>query len=244
MTDSAAIAKLEERDRQLAEIRSHAPEAAGPTKLSIVLAQAEAAGEWMYDDAEYMREEARAQVRHRRELLAEAAPEITLEDFDRLALCTEELTYSMRAVRAWAQRLTTDSPGAPRRMLVLLGGKGCGKSVAASWLLARVRGRFITCERLRVLSGSYAPLDRAESDAVSRAKLLVLDEAGAEKGDARADVLRLLNRRQNGQLTIITSNLDEPTFRAWLDERALSRVIQLGNIWTVTGDDMRLRGVT
>jgi DNA replication protein DnaC len=106
-----------------------------------------------------------------------------------------------------------------------------------------VRGRFVTSERYRVLCGSYAAPDRAESDAVARAKLLVLDEAGAEKGDVSADILRLLNRRQAGQLTIITSNLDEAAFRAWLDERALSRLMQLGHIWTVTGNDMRLSEV-
>lgn len=203
--------------------------------------RAESASQWLYDDADYLREEARARVRLRRDLLAEAAPEITLEDCERIALGTELLTNAMKAVRAWTHALTAPSgQSSPRRVLVMLGGKGCGKSVAASWLLARERGRFITSERFRVLSGSYAPLDRAESDAVGRAKLLVLDEAGAEKGDVKADVLRLLNRRQSGQLTIITSNLDERAFRTWLDERALSRIMQIGNIWTVTGDDMRM----
>lgn len=209
--------------------------------LSRAIADARSASEVMYDEAAEARDRARDARAARASLLDEAAPKITAEDIKRLVQGAEEPTHATRIVKAWWSRLASGDPAFGARVLVLLGGTGCGKSVAACWALSRERGRFVTVERLLMIARSRSPLHLAEHDAVMRAKVLVLDEAGAEQNQeaSRAIVLDLLNSRQRGELTIITSNLDDLAFRSWLDERALSRVMQIGRIVRVIGPDMR-----
>jgi len=210
--------------------------------LGRAIGEAFAASEEFYDEAAVAREAALDAARHRRACLDEAAPDITAEDFARLVRDVADPSMALRTVRKWWEKVHDPAGGFPFRVLVLVGGTGCGKTVAGSWALARERGRCVTVERLLLIARSRSPLHLAEIDAVARAKLLLLDEAGAEHDPiaARAVVLELLNRRQRGQLTILTSNLDEPGFRSWLDERALSRVMQIGKIVTCTGPDLRL----
>lgn len=211
--------------------------------LQGVIAEAIEATEWRYDDAEFEREEKRAATRARRALLDEASPAIALEDLEMLARGTEESTPAMHIVKTWWQRLMLPTAAVRRRMLVLLGGTGCGKTVGAAWALTREPGRYVTTERLLLIARSRRPEHLAEYDAVLRTRVLVLDEAGAEHDTVaiRAIVLDVLNRRQAGQYTIITSNLNAVAFRAWLDERALSRLMQGGHVQVVAGADMRLR---
>jgi len=143
--------------------------------LSKAIDDARAASEVLYDEAAELRDRERDARAHRHALLEEAAPSVTTEDLVRLRLGTEEPTHALRVVRAWWGRL--EDPGFATRVLVLLGGTGCGKTVAASWALSRERGRYITTERLLLVARSRRPEHLAEYDATMRAKARVVTQA-------------------------------------------------------------------
>lgn len=129
-------------------------------------------------------------------------------------------TEPVEVARAW--RATRSG------VLVLSGTVGCGKSVAAAWLLDHnVRSEQVPLvgmepiERTTRLSGAWvaaAALVEASDFApefwrpLRRVELLVVDEAGAERLDAKGRALgnftELLRRRyDDGRRTVVTTNL-------------------------------------
>lgn len=210
------------------------------------LAEAQAAIEWMYDPRELEAEKRRGEVRARLDQLREAGPNIRDEDYEMLAREREEITHAMKLVRFWYMRAVAPPPHATpqRRMLVLLGGKAIGKTVAASWVFTQHRGKAIASEELQRMWNSHRPEHLAEMAAIDRAKVVLLDEVGAESDQARtkAAVLSFIDRRQHGgKLTILTGNLTKAAFASWLDERAHSRLVQIGSVWMAEGEDLRAR---
>lgn len=128
-------------------------------------------------------------------------------------------TPAIEAAKAWR---STEAG-----LLVLAGTVGCGKSVAAGWLLAhnvrvetvRVDGAPVDLTSTR--SGRWisaaalveaSDFDREFWTPFRKAALLVVDEAGAErldgKGRATANFAELLRRRyDDGKRTVVTTNL-------------------------------------
>jgi len=137
-----------------------------------------------------------------------------------LAECAFFETPAVVAARAW--RATSSG------VLVLAGPVGCGKSVAGAWLLENnTRTETLRCEGMEPieqttkLSGRWvaaAALVEASDFSVEfwsplrRAHLLVVDEAGAERLDAKGRAVgnfsELVRRRYDaGRRTVVTTNL-------------------------------------
>lgn len=113
----------------------------------------------------------------------------------------------------------------PRTLLVLAGGTGCGKTVAAcvgldSWVLVeggtlRRAGRFAKAIDL-VRAGTF---DGEFWDELTDASVLVIDDLGTEpldeKGWALANLAALIDQRYDAcRKTILTTNLDVSRFKA------------------------------
>jgi DNA replication protein DnaC len=158
-----------------------------------------------------------------------------------------EPTRALCAVRAWLAR-----PVAPP-VLVLSGGTGTGKSVAAAWALAENRtGIWRTAAQLcRTFAASFG--DQYEDQELCfTAGLLVADDVGAELERERermgATLVELLEHRKRSaryMRTIISTNLNRAAFeRRYASERLLSRMAREAGVvaWVETKDaDLRRR---
>lgn len=128
-------------------------------------------------------------------------------------------------------------------ILVLSGLPGCGKTFAACTAIDSEGGRFA-----KVAAVVSKPFDRAYQDDLADAKLLVLDDLGAEWVDgkqfSRAVLWNLLERRRDeAKKTILTTNLDRDGFRATYGSEAgrrlLSRMNEGGQFYVSAAKDMR-----
>jgi len=128
--------------------------------------------------------------------------------------------------------------------LLLLGGPGTGKTHLACAILAKVihaghTGLFLTVSAaLRIIRDAYSPRgQRSETEALAlltAVDLLVLDEVGVAIGNAstrRAMLFDVLNDRY-GEMrpTILIGNLTTTELKAYLGERIMERLMDLGSI--------------
>lgn len=142
--------------------------------------------------------------------------------------------------------------------LVLWGGTGAGKSVAAAYWLTRCarvqihtaelgsswqwdgRTKFATVFDLQRKARSFDPKDKAWMDDVLHCRALVLDDLGQEAGDLRAQVSEVIfERHRQGRLTCITTNLAPDAFGARYDDRNVSRILQGGAFLDCGSSDLR-----
>ena len=160
------------------------------------------------------------------------------------------------------------------KALVLLGGVGCGKSLAAAWAIAN---NLVAYEVFRYRTGDLPtdwrfrsaffvqaqdlawPRDAFEDTlpVLKRAKncsLLVVDDCGTENGDGERGLDAVLRVRLDGEgrRTILTSNLPEGSektkpatgFRGRYGRRLLSRILGSGRIAICAGPDLRQVSMT
>lgn len=140
--------------------------------------------------------------------------------------------------------------------LLLLGGAGTGKTVAAATVLREARvsygsgryaysseaGLFVktnTLARALFTGDTGGILDRAR-----RVPWLVVDEVGAEYADQGgrwvAELEDLLDvRHEARRRTVLTSNLDAEELRARVGDRVRSRIAGAGRIALVGREDLR-----
>lgn len=166
-----------------------------------------------------------------------AVPDRVLEDVwhERLAN-----PGPLRVVDAW---LATDAP-----CLVLLGGTGIGKTVAAlHGSLRHADGsRFV---RATDLGAAVKPtLDERKLGARElsprHVEYLILDDLGVEQATPRFSeaLFAVVDSRQSpSRRTVITSNLSRADFRARYDARVISRLNEMARVVDVPGADMRAR---
>lgn len=144
-------------------------------------------------------------------------------------------TTAVEAARAWKFSQAT--------LLVLAGDVGTGKSLAAAWALwdrlvmstpKNPWGQKIAPDvRLWIAAPHLARLT-AWSDEVAeceRSPLLVLDDLGEEEASPKSIAILsslITTRMANGLPTIITTNLDQKTFRDRYGERIIDRIRQSG----------------
>ena len=140
---------------------------------------------------------------------------------------------------------------------MLLGGPGTGKTHLACAILARVihaghTGLFLTVSAaLRIIRDAFSPRgQRSETEALAlltAVDLLVLDEVGVAIGNAatrRAMLFDVLNERY-GEMrpTILIGNLTSAELDAYLGERIMERLMDLGSIMVpFTWSSHRRRG--
>lgn len=185
--------------------------------------------------------ERRVAMNARRERLDRAKPAIT--DQDELDIIHDRLrsTHALRVVHRWITLAFRGGGAQVPRFLVLAGERGLGKTVAAAWAIANEVGMYVTAGEARRLRGSYNAQDADELRRLQHTRLLVLDDLGAERQDEGSEELlfELVNARQKGCYTLITTNLDEPTLRARYGDRAVDRVAHQGGIVALTGENLR-----
>lgn len=173
---------------------------------------------------------------------------IEAECLKRVVLGTLDATHAFRIVDKWVDvhEGLVPAKSFPGVVLLLLGGPGCGKTAAAAHAIARIGGRQIQSEALAKLYASKAWTHEQQLEALKRCRLVVLDDFGTEREEwrevAKSAIAWLVDGRQdNGRLTIITSNLpDEEKLYALLDERTVSRLVQVGRLLRCKGKDLRV----
>jgi DNA replication protein DnaC len=128
-----------------------------------------------------------------------------------------------------------------RGFVVLIGGVGCGKTVAAAeWLLGRKWGLWVSAIRL----ARWPRYDDAEVRKLTMAHSLVIDDLGREFLDEKGSFLALFDelvdeRHQASRPTVATANMTAEAFVARYGERTVSRIRQAGAVVNVDGADMR-----
>jgi hypothetical protein len=157
-------------------------------------------------------------------------------------------TQALRNVVGWENKRSTGTYAFA--VLVLLGLKGIGKTVAGAWLLAgHGPGLYTTAEQLRASFDSKLERERELYYRALKARVLFVDELGREKDAVTADAMLfdvVNNRRgragRSGQLwTLLAGNLSDEDFRKRYDGSTVDRIEQLGVIVKVEGDNLRGR---
>jgi DNA replication protein DnaC len=190
--------------------------------------------------------EAALQARYARQRRLESQPDLRVTDAVRKALVRGEAlsqTSALTAVQRWRAAGRNARP-----CLVLAGGVGSGKSVAAAWLIAEAGGVWLTAaSAVRVFAGMYGEALEEQREALG-CHTLVLEDVGAERDDDRMGALlvELLEARKGGSTrTLITTNLRQTQFLArYADPRLVSRVTGESVQWVnAPGEDLRRRGL-
>jgi DNA replication protein DnaC len=155
---------------------------------------------------------ARVASRRARHIACLDAP---LSAADRQALTDRTLddTPALAIVRGWAAAASTERG---KRVLVLLGAPGAGKTIAACWLLSQHgRSRYTKIRDLCRLFRADWGDDRKAYEALVNAPTLVVDELGTERDAmlASAALQELIDERQKpGVLTLLVGNLTREEF--------------------------------
>ena len=106
------------------------------------------------------------------------------------------------------------------------GGKGTGKTVATLAAIGRLGGNLLTSlEMARAWKQEHAEAQQLRASAIG-SRLLVIDDLGTEPDRASGAVAfqELVNRRQGGMRTIITTNLSREQMTTAYDERTIDRL--------------------
>jgi DNA replication protein DnaC len=133
-------------------------------------------------------------------------------------------TPALRAVREW---LASSAP-----VLVLSGGTGTGKTVAAAWALGSRVGAFQVLRATR-LGAAFERWQTDREDNVEPLRLsvptLLVDDLGTEPIEDRRTVSAIdevFDARQSHVRTVVTTNLTREQIRARYSDRVLSRLAQ------------------
>lgn len=197
--------------------------------------------------AEYERKRLEAE-RERRLHDAGIANALTGEDLERLIRDELEETDSLRTVRRWQHARSTGTSAFS--VLVLLGLRGVGKTVAAGGLLAEHGpGIYCSAEALRASFKATSAMDRELFRKAQRTRVLVVDEVGRESDAESADAMLfdVINGRRGraggrDQLwTMLMGNISEKDFRERYDPSTVDRIEQQGAILRARGANLRER---
>lgn len=135
-------------------------------------------------------------------------------------------------------------------ILVLAGGVGTGKTIAAAWAIVESRGgKYVKAIELSQ-HGLYGEENQGFWDDLRATPLLVIDDLGTEprdeKGFAAANFDALMDHRYDHcRKTILTTNLTDETFKqvycTGFGVRLLDRIREVGHFVRVPGQSMRRR---
>lgn len=177
-----------------------------------------------------------------------------LTDDDLDGLIRDDLaleTNALESVKRWDNARSTGSFAFS--VLVLLGLRGVGKSVAAGWLLAKHGpGCYCSAEALRASFKATNGPDRELFRRALRTRVLVVDEIGREDDAQSADAMLfdVVNARRGrgrdhtarDQLwTLLLGNISEKDFRERYDPSTVDRIEQQGAILRAKGPNLRER---
>jgi DNA replication protein DnaC len=180
----------------------------------------------------------------RQERLDRVRPPVTSDDARAIVDCRLQVTPALRAAQSFLRDAFGEGSGAGdrRRFIVLLGEPGRGKTVAGAWALAEYGGYYVSAPELRRLSTSKMWQDQDRFESLKRAKLVVLDDIGAEivDGSNEEAVFDLVNARQvDRAVTIITGNLTRAQMVERYGKRVVDRIVHQGIIVELRGGNLR-----
>lgn len=205
--------------------------------------------------------EARQRRDLRREALASSG--LHLPDDDRRMVLAGKLDRTKPAcatVATWARgapKPGASTVGCTTGILVLCGGMGTGKTVAAAWWLSHVRGKAVTIHEAvrtyvawkRAHGGRVLEEAKENLERLARIDCLVLDELGQESdsdAEAAREVLHWIvdHRQSRYRRTLIitnlsTSDLGDRFVRGIYDARTADRLRTQGIVEQVLGESMR-----
>ncbi|MEC7520151.1 MAG: hypothetical protein VYE22_09820 [Myxococcota bacterium] len=203
-------------------------------------------GERICSDAELEAYEAAEAVAARRRLMEASGIVDVLppEDVEALALNSYR---DGRAIDLVTQFVAQTQLSVGRPILVLMGGTGLGKTVAAGWALARTPGIFIEAGdlvRAQIAADGRSPRspDVERWRRLTRTGLLVVDELGTNRDvdDAQVAFREIINRRQDRRRpTILLGNIEPKVFWSRFDSRTRDRLRVCAFVRGLTGDSMR-----
>lgn len=129
-----------------------------------------------------------------------------------------------------------------RDVLVLEGGTGAGKSVAAAWAFAYFAHRFRAPVWASVPEvATLGEWERKEWEPFDAASLIVLDDLGTERDTNASRAAMVLERLSNlaAGRCIITTNLPSEAIHPRYGERVWSRLLGSATWVTLSGCDLR-----
>lgn len=151
---------------------------------------------------------------------------------------SQVVTEATRAMDAFDKR------GDDCEILVLSGGPGVGKTVAAArWCWNGGKpGLFLSAVRF-VLWPTY---DNQQMERLFKVPRLVLDDLGKEYGDksgnSMAKLFAVLNERYDSMLaTVVTTNLTSADFRKRYGSQVCDRLKETGRFVEISGNSMRTK---
>lgn len=139
-----------------------------------------------------------------------------------------------------------------RKLLVLLGSVGVGKSVAAAWACLELTARILAAEEAArsepvcfvhaTTFGRISEFDRNDREwfeSLKRCRVLMLDDLGTEhlKEQGQEMFIELLELRRGR--TILTSNLDKRAFVGRYGTRVAERIKEFGTAFAESGPSLR-----
>jgi hypothetical protein len=126
-------------------------------------------------------------------------------------------------------------------VLVLMGGIGTGKTLAACWWATEFRAaQFMTAAEL----ARWPRYDMAAMDRLLKAPGIVVDDLGTEYMDDKGNFLAVFDefvntRCANMRKTVITTNLTPADFGKRYGARITDRIVECGRFISVGGDSLR-----
>lgn len=157
-------------------------------------------------------------------------------------VCTGHVEQS-EAVEALRDELNSGA-----RFVILSGGVGVGKSVAAAWWLKRALERHGTADISWLHAHQLARLTGydtvAQLEGVECCDFLVIDDLGLEYLDAKGWLATAIDsivyqRHGNRRLTVCTTNLGAADFRSRYGERVADRIRACGVFVEIAGKSLR-----
>jgi DNA replication protein DnaC len=199
-----------------------------------------------HDEAEEQRrrnaESDRASREHRQRVVAAMSGRLT-EQAEAAIVAGTGLadTVALTTVREWLAGV--------KPVLILSGGVGSGKSVAATWALASREGTFQAIRAVR-LGSAWERWSSDREDGVEALRLgvsmMLIDDLGQEPIEDRRTIPAIEevfdSRQTTRQRTICTTNLSRDQMRERYSDRVISRLAQNAMVVVVKGIDLRRGG--
>lgn len=206
-------------------------------KLADVISLAERAQQSAMTPEQLAEDARRDAIQARSYNLALAAPPIPPAAVSAIVRGELEQTPHLLATRDWLRGANT--------ILILAGGVGVGKTVAASWALSEQGGKIIHASQLARYWQGFDREERAEWGRCADAHILVVDDVAEERdADKFAPALTelLSDRCRHHGRTIITSNLTAQMLQERYDDPKLwSRIRQSCSLASKDATDLRVK---
>ena len=197
-------------------------------------------GEWLERLRPRMVNEAEA-ARWEAEQARLAVERIGLPEDIRAAVASGLNSYGKPLRESEGDRWLADADAKRKRLVVLAGQPGTGKTLAASrWLVRHPGGRYVAAAKFAagMVAAKWSKRQDALYDASERyrvAMALVLDDAGEnETVEESAHIAELLRHRYDERLpTVVTTNLSSGAFVERYGDRIASRIAEHGGSVTL-----------